>query len=432
MTASATSALHAWVSKVPANWPKDWLKWAVSLSTDRPTEQDVERLPYISNEAIESWTGNLLNPDPKPADADSRVFLRDDILFNKLRPYLAKVYHAKFDGLSSGELLCLRPSAKVFPRYLFYLVSSKGFVDAVNAETFGTKMPRADWGIIGHAPLPLPAKEIQMRIAGFLDEKTAQIDALIAKKRTLLERLAEKRQAIITQAVTKGLDPSVPMKDSGIEWLGQIPAHWEVKRLKYLVREGVGLQMGPFGGMLTELALEPTGFKLYGQENTIAGNFALGHRWIDEERYRSLSRYHLQPGDLVITRKGSLGSCRRFPSGALPGLADSDTIIIRFDEAKLLSTLAITLLHDAAYIAAQIDSNRRGAILAGLNSTVVGDLWIVCPSISEQEKIITHCSRFMSQIDRLSEAVKASIWQAMEYRSALITAAVTGQIKGLE
>jgi type I restriction enzyme S subunit len=90
------------------------------------------------------------------------------------------------------------------------------------------------------------------------------------------------------------------------------------------------------------------------------------------------------------------------------------------------------LLHDAAYIAAQIDSNRRGAILAGLNSTVVGDLWIVCPSISEQEKIITHCSRFMSQIDRLSEAVKASIWQAMEYRSALITAAVTGQIKGLE
>lgn len=138
MTAAATSALHAWASKLPVTWHNDWLKWAVALSTDRPTEQDVERLPYISNEDIESWTGKLLNPDPKPAEAESRLFLKDDILFNKLRPYLAKVYHARFDGLSSGELLCLRPSAKVFPRYLFYLVSSKGFVNAVNAETFGS------------------------------------------------------------------------------------------------------------------------------------------------------------------------------------------------------------------------------------------------------------------------------------------------------
>jgi len=106
-----------------------------------------------------------------------------------------------------------------------------------------------------------------------------------------------------------------------------------------LVRDGVGLQMGPFGGMLTDLSPEPTGFKLYGQENTISGNFDLGNRWVEEERFHDLARYQLQAGDLVITRKGSLGSCRRFPAKALPGLADSDTIIIRFDEKKLQSAL---------------------------------------------------------------------------------------------
>lgn len=276
-----------------------------------------------------------------------------------------------------------------------------------------------------------PPLETQKRIAAFLDEKTAQIDALIARKQALLARLAEKRQAIITQAVTRGLNPASPMKDSGIDWLGQIPAHWEVTRLKFLVHDGIGLQMGPFGGMLTDLSPEPTGFKLYGQENTISGNFELGNRWVEEERFHDLARYQLQAGDLVITRKGSLGSCRRFPADALPGLADSDTIIIRFNEKKLQSALAIILLHDAAYIAAQIESTRRGAILAGLNSTVVGDLWIVCPDIEEQRSIIEWCETFMAKTDHLVASVKASINQSNEYRSALITSAVTGQIEGL-
>lgn len=233
-TAPATTALNAWVGRPPANWRTNRLKWHVSLSSDRPTEDEIERLPYIANEDIASWTGKLVNPDPKPVDADSRRFHRDDVLFNKLRPYLAKVYHADFDGLSSGELLCLRPSFDVWPRYLFYVVSSKAFIDAVDAETFGSKMPRADWDIVGDQPLPLPPLETQKRIAGFLDEKTAQIDGLIAKKQALLEHLAEKRQAIVTQAVTKGLNRAAPMKDSGVEWLGPIPAHWELKRLSFV------------------------------------------------------------------------------------------------------------------------------------------------------------------------------------------------------
>jgi type I restriction enzyme S subunit len=424
--------LPSWVGTPPDGWRTDWLKWRVSLSTERPTEEEAERLPYIANEDISSWTGKLLRPDPQPADADSRKFRPNDVLFNKLRPYLAKIYHTPFAGVSSGELLCLRPNAGVLPRYLFYVVSSKAFVDAVNAETFGSKMPRADWETVGHQPLPLPTMEAQRRIAAFLDDKTARIDALIEKKRALLERLAEKRQAIITQAVTKGLNPAAPMKDSGIDWLGQIPAHWEVKRLKFLVMDRIGLQMGPFGGMLTDLSPDPTGYKLYGQENTISGDFQLGRRWIEKERFDDLARYQLHPGDLVITRKGSLGSCRRFPAQALPGIADSDTIAIRFDDRKLQSELAIVLLHDAAYIAAQIESTRRGAILAGLNTTVVGDLWIVCPKMDEQSQIVSWFQSFVAKIDSLTDAVSTSIAKTAEYRSALITAAVTGQIGELK
>jgi type I restriction enzyme S subunit len=220
--------LPAWVGDLPDDWKRDWLKWSVRLSTERPTEEEQAQLPYISNEDIASWTGKLMNDQPRPAESDGRKFQVDDVLLNKLRPYLAKVYHADFDGVSSGELLCLRPSNIVLPRFLFYVLVSKGFIDSIDAETFGSKMPRADWEIVGHQPLPLPSLETQRRIAQFLDEKTARIDGLIEKKRALLDRLAEKRQALITRAVTKGLNPDAPMKPSGIDWLGDIPAHWEV------------------------------------------------------------------------------------------------------------------------------------------------------------------------------------------------------------
>ena len=157
--------LPEWAAQIPEGWSSNWLKWSVDLSTRRPIEEEREELPYISNEDIASWTGKLLIEEPKPADADSRKFQKNDVLFNKLRPYLAKVYHATFEGVSSGELLCLRSSDAVEPRFLFYVLVSKGFIDTINAETFGAKMPRADWEVVGHQPLPLPPLETQRRIA---------------------------------------------------------------------------------------------------------------------------------------------------------------------------------------------------------------------------------------------------------------------------
>ena len=194
--------LPEWVVPVPDGWGRSWLKWSVDLSTRRPTEAEKKVLPYISNEDIESWTGKLLIEEPKPTEADCRTFQDNDVLFNKLRPYLAKVYHARFDGVSSGELLCLRPSRAVEPRFLFYVLASKGFIDAINAETFGAKMPRADWEIVGHQPLPLPPLGTQQRIARFLDEKMVQIDELAEKIRISVVRLEEYRSAQINAAVT--------------------------------------------------------------------------------------------------------------------------------------------------------------------------------------------------------------------------------------
>ena len=290
-----SSELPQWVGKPPAGWRADWLKWHVRLSTQWPSDEEAEDLPYIANEDIASWTGKLLNPDPQPADADSRKFLRDDVLFNKLRPYLAKVFHASFAGVSSGELLCLRAADHVLPRYLFYVVSSKAFVDVVNAETFGSKMPRADWETVGHQPLPLPPLETQERIAAFLDEKTARIDGLIEKKRALLERLAEKRQAIITQAVTKGLNPAIPLKDSGIDWLGPIPAHWEVIALNKVTTKITNGYVGPTRDLFVDDGVR------YIQSLHIKGNRIIfgDDYFVEEEWSQQHAKSILKTGDVL-------------------------------------------------------------------------------------------------------------------------------------
>jgi len=150
------------------------------------------------------------------------------VLFGKLRPYLAKVVYADFDGVCTSELLTLQPIPEADGKFLFYLLLSDGFISLVNSMTYGTKMPRASSEQIGNISAPLPPLPEQRAIATFLDRETARLDTLIAKKERLVELLGEKRAALISQAVTRGLDPTTPMKDSGVPWLGQVPKHWEV------------------------------------------------------------------------------------------------------------------------------------------------------------------------------------------------------------
>jgi type I restriction enzyme, S subunit len=123
----------------------------------------------------------------------------------------------------------------------------------------------------------LPPLDEQRSVAAFLSRETAKIDTLIAKQERLIELLQEKRQALISHAVTKGLNPDAPMKDSGIEWLGEIPAHWEVKRLKFTALE---LKAGPFGSSLTKDNYVPSGYKVYGQEQVIPADFEIGDYYI--------------------------------------------------------------------------------------------------------------------------------------------------------
>ncbi len=416
--------LPEWAAQVPEGWDSNWLKWSVDLSTKRPTEEEQEMLPYIANEHIASWTGKLLIEEPKSAEADSRTFQRNDVLFNKLRPYLAKVYHATFNGVSSGELLCLRPTHVVEPRFLFYVLMSKGFIDTVNAETFGAKMPRADWEIVGHQPLPLPPLDTQRQIARFLDEQTARIDTLIEKKRVLLDRLAEKRQALITRAVTKGLDLDAAMKPSGIEWLGDIPAHWEVLPLRRVTLRVATGRTPPSNDV-----------------DYFTGGLV---NWFTPGDFSTI--IELRESARKVTPEAiEDGVCTLFPAGTVFLVGIGATLgkvavsATRGSANQQVNAILPDKNNDPYFMAyflhafrTEVRVTSNGNTLGILNQEGTKSLLMPVPPLSEQKaiasKVRSHDSREAEVIRRIEE----SIGVLSEYRSALITAAVTGQLEELQ
>lgn len=228
--------------------------------------------------------------------------------------------------------------------------------------------------------------------------------------------------------MTKGLNPNAPMKDSGVEWLGEVPEHWEVIRLKYLTQDIDGVQMGPFGALLIDLESQDTGYKVYGQENVIKQNLELGSRWISKARFQELERYTLRIGDIAVTRKGSLGNALLIQSMPQPGIGDSDTIRIRCDEERLNPNLLASLLHEANYINQQLIQLKRGSVLPGLNTETIRGLVVAIPQLHEQEELLSSINAICEEIQGLASEATAAESLLKERRSALISAAVTGQI----
>lgn len=190
----------AWLGKIPCNWNVNKIKYASPLRTTRAENN----LGYIGLENIESWTGKYITTENSPT-GDSIVVHKNDVLFGKLRPYLAKAYLAENDGCSSGEFLVLRPSL-VSPKYLLYYLLSPLFVNAVDVSTYGTKMPRANPSFIGNLIIPIPPNNEQQAIADFLDIQCAKIDEAISRQQAAIEKLKEYRKSLIYHAVTGKID----------------------------------------------------------------------------------------------------------------------------------------------------------------------------------------------------------------------------------
>lgn len=421
-----------WLGDVPEHWDVSRLGFECDTLVpmrDKPEQLD-GHIPWIR---IEDFDGKFISSSKSGQGISSKTVTKMNL---KVMPVgtvlcscscsMGKTAIVATPLVTNQTFIGIVPKQTFTPDYLYFLFHAAAeHLNSIGTGAIQSYLSRDDFRRLR---LPCPPREEQALLTEFLDRETSKIDALIAEQRRLIELLKEKRQAVISHAVTKGLNPNAPMKPSGIEWLGDVPLDWEVTRLKHLVIADRGIQMGPFGGMLKELEVSPTPFKLYGQQNTINDDFEVGSRWLSEDRFMALREYELLPNDVVLTRKGaSIGHCRLVPEHIQQGVIDSDTIRVRLNFDQLTVAFAVLLMHEG-YLEIEIMHKQKGSVLPGLNTGTIANLCIALPKIDEQNEICKHTEYFGGQILSLIAEATRAIDLLQERRTALISAAVTGKI----
>ncbi|MBN8219666.1 MAG: restriction endonuclease subunit S [Spirochaetes bacterium] len=390
------------------------------LVTKRPLP-NTDEANRIALENVESWSGKFVASDSE-YEGEGIEFQNNDLLFGKLRPYLAKVYLATKAGLAIGDFYVLRCSKDITHTFLAHLLRSKSCINIIDSSTYGAKMPRASWEFMGNLPIPLPPLNEQHAIAAFLDYKTAQIDSLIDKKRRMIELLKEKRTALISHAVTKGLNPDAPMKDSGVPWLGQVPAHWEVKRLKFVVSDKLRY------GANESAELDDPALPRYIRITDFGDDGKLRPETFKSLEPEKARDYMLMDGDILFARSGATVG-KTFIFKDYQGVACHAGYLIRArpDHEQIVDQFLYTFTKSSQY-----DDWKSSVFIQATIENIGADkyqnLLVPVPPIEEQKSILNKVHGEMYRIDVVISATGHAVEKLQEYRTAIITAAVIGQI----
>jgi type I restriction enzyme S subunit len=325
----------------------------------------------------------------------------------------------------------MRPTAKIHGQFAVYQILNREFIDIIDGSTFGAKMPRVSWEFMANMPCPTPPIPEQQTIATFLDCETAKIDALVAEQENLIALLKEKRQAVISHAVTKGLDPTVPMKDSGIEWLGEVPAHWQIKKLKHVKANTQNAFVdGPFGSNLkSEHFIED------GDVYVIESNFATQGRLdfphlktINQNHFETIKRSEVMTGDIVLAKIGAqFGKASILPMIDRPAVVSGNSMKLSVNPDICCTHWAYWQLYNLKNNG-EIDLLVNGSAQPALSLGAMNELVTLLPPLSEQSEIVGFLDTRTTKLDDLTAEAQRTIDLLKERRSALISAAVTGKI----
>lgn len=416
-----------WLGEIPAHWDTVRLKLLCEINpgkfglSNAPADMEVSFLPM---ENI-GENGELDLSEVRVLDAVANGYTHfrdDDVIIAKITPCFENGKGALVRGLVNGvgfgttELYVLRVGNQVIPEFIYYLTRSTSFRSpgiAMMQGAAGQKRVRTDF--IADYPVSLPPIDEQRAITTFLDRQTAKIDALIAKKREVIAALHEKRSAIISHAVTKGLNLDAPMKDSGIEWLGAIPSHWEIIRSKRL------FSVRNERAWADDQQLSAT--QAYGVILQEEFEERVGRQVVKINKNLE-QRSHVEKDDFVISMRSFQGGLER---AWVQGCIRSSYIILKPNSSVDINFF-MYLFKSTSYIQAlqaTADFIRDGQDLTFRNFSLV-DLPVI--PIDEQRAIAEYLSKTTHEIDQLIETTSETIDRLQEYRAALISAAVTGKI----
>ena len=378
------------------------------------------------NHTISRTTADMLKARVVPAKAVVYAKIGAALLLNRRRLTIGSCC------IDNNMSAYVPDNARITTEWALYACCLLDFKRHVNPGA----VPSLSEGDQSVLPILVPSVQEQRAIATFLDAGTAKIDTLVAKNRLLLERLAEYRTALITRTVTKGLppeaareaglNPNTPLKPSGVEWLGEVPEHWDARRVSSLARSG---KNSFIDGDWVELPyITDSGVRLIQTGNIGIGAYReQGYRYIDESSFDELHCTEVDPGDVLICRLADpVGRACRAPSLGVRMITSVDVCILKPSDEH--SAAYLTYLLSSKRYLNYVDSLVRGGTRDRISRSMLGAIRVPTPPYEEQRAIAAFLDGQTGRVDDLRSRVETAIERLQEYRTALITAAVTGKI----
>ncbi|QHR48696.1 restriction endonuclease subunit S (plasmid) [Escherichia coli] len=415
-----------WLGDLPSHWDAVKMKFLFK-DTSMKNKPNETLLSVTQSQGVvpREWVENrMVMPS---GNLESFKFIAKGDFAISLRSFEGGLEYCHHDGIISPAYTVLKTKKDyLLAGYYKYLFKSQTFISELQTSIVGIREGKnISYEELQYSLLPIPAEEEQTRIANFLDKKTALIDEAISLKEQQISLLKERKQIIIQQAVTQGLDPNVPMKDSGVDWIGDIPAHWGCTAVKRLL--DIPITDGPH----TTPQLHDEGIPFISAEAIKGGeiNFDKKRGYINEKDYLLFSnKYTPKVNDIYMVKSGATTGRVAIVRTEMKFTIWSPLAVFRVDKNKLNPLYLYYFLQSYSFLKG-VELSWSFGTQQNIGMGVLGNLFALAPPLEEQQLIVNSIEPHFREIDIASEQVYQQIEKLKEYKTTLINSAVTGKIK---
>ncbi len=420
-----------WIKEIPESWSVRRGKNILELQKRDPSKYGPDEVITCFRDGEVTLRKNRREEGFTFSDKEIgyQGILEGDLVIHGMDGFAGAIGISDSNGKASPVLVVC--DSKESKRFLMYYLRMLATQNVFIALATGIRERSCDlrWNKVADLLFPIPEKAEQMHIVEYLDAKCSQIDNVIEKQEQIIEKIKEYKIQVITSAVTKGIKPEVELKKSGNDIIGDIPKHWEIRALKYLYdnSRGSAVRVGPFGSAMSGSDIVDSGVWVYNQRTILDMNFKNNDTFVTEEKAKELSAFSVEPGDILVTTRGTIGKTAIVPENAPKGILHPCVIRFRIDDKKYCNQLLQNVFNYTELVQRQILDMSNSTTIEVLYSYSLKEIRIPVPPVEEQYRILKWIEQKINVIDNELNRRKALVEKLREYKKSLIYEVITGK-----
>ncbi len=410
-----------WIGVIPEDWRISRINRIFNLKAGGDVKPEFYSFEKNDNHRFPVYTNNR-DANAIYAYTSSPMFPEDTITVTG-RGDIGIAHHRKEPYDAIIRLLVLIPKFNLDSRFFAYFINN-----VIEFQVESSAIGQLSTLQIAPYQIVVPSNSQQQKIANFLDQKVSEIDHILEKTRESIEEYKKYKQSIITEAVTKGLNPNVKMKDSGIKWIGEIPKHWEITKLKYYFEKGKNaIRVGPFGSQLKGNDFIQDGMWVYNQRTVLDRNFTTNDTFVSNEKFNELKGFSVELNDILVTTRGSIGKICRIPENYNKGIIHPCIIKFKLNDKLFNYRLLEIIFNESEFVKNQFSILSNSTTIDVIYSETLKNILLPLIPIEEQLQIKHYLDNKCTEIDNLISQ-KETLLKGLElYRKSLIYECVTGK-----